>query len=73
MRLSYHIQSMGELRRDLLTVIEAHSASTGTESSRALRDAFICLVKELEDEGYCAEQIGMLATLAGELEAIGGD
>lgn len=72
MKLLYPIQSMCELRRDLLTVVEAHAASTGTEAGRALCDAFICLVKELQDDGYHADQIAVLANVACELEASGG-
>lgn len=73
MQLSYDVPNMSQLRRELQAVIEAHSASNGIEDVRALRDVFICLVKEVRDEGYTAEHLEMLVRLAAELEVIKGN
>lgn len=74
MNLNYNIPSMGQLRRELLTVIEAHSASNGINDERALRDVFMCLVREMQvDGGYSADQLGMLLTLIMELETTKGE
>lgn len=74
MILHYNIPSMGQLRRELLTVVEAHSSSNGIDDERALRDVFMCLVREMRiDGGYSADQLGMLLILAMELETTKGE
>ncbi len=73
MHLHYHVPNMSQLRRELLAVIEAHSASNGIDDARALRDVFMCLVKEVRDGGYTPEHIEMLVTLAEDLEATKGN
>lgn len=73
MQLSYHIPNMSQLRRELRAVVEAHSASNGIDDARALRDVFVCLVQEVRDEGYTAEHLEMLVTLAANLEATKGN
>lgn len=73
MQLHYRVPSMSQVRRELQAVVEAHSASNGIEDARALRDVFVCLVKEVRDEGYTAEHLEMLVTLAADLEATKGN
>lgn len=73
MQLHYCVPSMSQLRRELLAVVEAHSASNGIDDARALRDVFVCLVKEVRDEGHTAEHLEMLVTLAADLEATKGN
>lgn len=68
MSLCYPIPARTQLRRELLLVIEAHSASTGTEDTKAARDAFLCLVCELRADGTTIDQLAFLVGLVGEME-----
>ena len=69
MILYYDLPSFNQLRRDVMTIAEAHSASTGVRDERALRDLFVCLVQELRAEGYSRQHLEMLTLMAGELIA----
>ncbi|MEC4766842.1 hypothetical protein LPL18_005780 [Halomonas sp. CUBES01] len=73
MELHYTIPNMRQLRHELQTVLEAHSASNGIDDARAIRDAFVCLIKEMQDEGYTTEHIEMLVALAMDLNTAKGD
>jgi hypothetical protein len=68
MSLRYPIPARAQLRRELLLVIEAHSASTGTEDTKAALDALICLVCELRADGTTIDQLAFLVGLVGEME-----
>ena len=69
MKLRYDVPSFKQLRRDVLAIAEAHSASTGVREERALRDLLVCLVQELCAEGYTRQHLEMLTLMAGELTA----
>lgn len=69
MKFHYAIPNLGQLRRELLAVVEAHSASNGIDDERAWRDLFICLVQELCAEGYSRQHLEMLTLMASELTA----
>lgn len=68
MSLRYPILARTQLRRELLLVIEAHSASTGTGDTKAARDAFLCLVCELRANGSTADQLALLIELVDEMK-----
>lgn len=68
MSLCYPIPARTQLRRELLLVIEAHSASTGTEDTKAARDAFLCLVCELRADGNTIDQLALLIELVDEMK-----
>lgn len=68
MSLRYPIPARTQLRRELLLVIEAHSASTGTEDKKAARDALLCLLCELRADGTTIDQLAFLVELVGDME-----